>query len=333
MVIFGHAYAIVGDTGQRELIHEVMHIDYCGSLAVKIFFFLSGLFVTNSLINNGSVISFAIKRILRIYPGLIACVLLTAVIISPVITTLPIEDYLSSPLTLKYIVGTGSLTDIQWRLPGVIENHKYGINGSIWTLPFEMLCYSLLIALRALGFLSDKLLSGLTFITLFVVSLLNAPLIPFFGPNPEARYLIAFFLAGSILARFKGMIYISWNIQVLLVLASYMSFGLTCGTFILYVTIIYLFLLIFSSRPIVALKLEADLSYGVYLYGFVIQQVINYYYPHRTVDFNQIVSSIIALGLSYLSWTIVENPSIKLSSYLYGAMSDGPLKLDRDKTS
>ncbi|WP_370600237.1 acyltransferase family protein [Pseudomonas nitroreducens] len=52
MVIYGHAYALLPVEGQRDIVGKLLVFDYSGSLAVKIFFFLSGLVVTNSLIEK-----------------------------------------------------------------------------------------------------------------------------------------------------------------------------------------------------------------------------------------------------------------------------------------
>ena len=58
MVIYGHAYALLPIDGQKDIVGRLLVFDYSGSLAVKIFFFLSGLVVTNSLIEKKDVRQF-----------------------------------------------------------------------------------------------------------------------------------------------------------------------------------------------------------------------------------------------------------------------------------
>ena len=76
MVIIGHAYAIAPQPPLQDGILSVLGFDYSGSLAVKFFFFLSGLLVTNSIIAKPDPFHFFIKRAFRIYPGLLVCLLI-----------------------------------------------------------------------------------------------------------------------------------------------------------------------------------------------------------------------------------------------------------------
>ncbi|EBO0298771.1 acyltransferase, partial [Salmonella enterica] len=55
MVIYGHAYAISPQVGKDDIIHQLIGFDYSGSLAVKIFFFVSGLVVTNSFFSKRNI--------------------------------------------------------------------------------------------------------------------------------------------------------------------------------------------------------------------------------------------------------------------------------------
>ncbi len=102
MVVYGHAYAIAPEAGQTDLIGRMLGYDYSGSLAVKIFFFLSGLVVTNSLLQKRSVSQFVISRFFRIWPGLIAVVVVTSLVLVPLITELPITEYFTRGQTYRY---------------------------------------------------------------------------------------------------------------------------------------------------------------------------------------------------------------------------------------
>ena len=61
-VIIGHAYAIAPDPNLQDGILSIIGFDYSGSLAVKFFFFLSGLLVTNSILRNSNPFLFILKR-------------------------------------------------------------------------------------------------------------------------------------------------------------------------------------------------------------------------------------------------------------------------------
>jgi peptidoglycan/LPS O-acetylase OafA/YrhL len=56
-----------------------------------------------------------------------------------------------------------------------------------------------------------------------------------------------------------------------------------------------------------------DLSYGIYIYGFPVQQTLVYYFgmDHISLIFT---SLIISAMLAYLSWHLIEAPALKLKN-------------------
>jgi len=148
-VIFGHAHAIVvNGNATDDNIHALLGFDYSGSLAVKFFFFLSGLVVTNSVVKNPHALKFFLSRIFRIFPGLIVCVLLSTFVIGVCLTSLTWKEYLVEPQTYSYVRGAVRLTLDPWQLPGVFQsNNQHAVNGSLWTLPIEVFLYVCLFSL------------------------------------------------------------------------------------------------------------------------------------------------------------------------------------------
>lgn len=117
------------------------HIAF-GAIGVAIFFFLSGLLVTQSMMRYKSVKKFLKVRALRIFPPLAVVVTLTMVM-GMFITNLQVQDYWLNPNTLRYLLNIVLIR--QHYLPGVFENNPYAgaVNGSLWTLLFEFICYIL----------------------------------------------------------------------------------------------------------------------------------------------------------------------------------------------
>ena len=103
MVVYGHAYAISPQIGQRDLVGALLGFDYSGSLGVKIFFFLSGLVVTNTLLENRNPVQFAIARCFRIWPALLFTVFICAFVLGPILTNSPLTEYFSNPATYQYV--------------------------------------------------------------------------------------------------------------------------------------------------------------------------------------------------------------------------------------
>jgi peptidoglycan/LPS O-acetylase OafA/YrhL len=103
--------------------------------------FLSGLVVTNSLLEKPSAGAFVVARLFRLMPAMIVCVFLTAFVFGPAVTSLPLAEYFSGRRTGSYVIRNIILIT-QSDLPGVFADHRNtAVNGSLWTLPFEVLCY------------------------------------------------------------------------------------------------------------------------------------------------------------------------------------------------
>src|SRR5581483_1550015 len=93
MVVFGHSFDLFKSYGYHDPVNAAVH-ESPGTLAVYIFFFLSGIFITQSFLNKKNHLSFARMRLFRIWPGLIVCTLFTVFIIGTTLTDLPIGQYL-----------------------------------------------------------------------------------------------------------------------------------------------------------------------------------------------------------------------------------------------
>src|SRR3984885_14793585 len=70
-----------------------------GVVGVFIFFVISGFLVTMSFDQTGSAPRFLLKRALRIYPGLAACLLLSALALGPFVSALPAGEDFPPPHT------------------------------------------------------------------------------------------------------------------------------------------------------------------------------------------------------------------------------------------
>lgn len=164
MVIYGHAYAIIPTKDQRDPISQIISFDYSGSLAVKIFFFLSGLVVTNSLIEKKNIQEFIVSRFFRIWPALTIVLISMAFVIGPILSNHSLKDYFSNPLVYKY-VWQGLILGIQYDLPGVFpHNASSAANGSLWSIPFEAYAYVALAAVFLIGIFRVKLIPIVLFI-------------------------------------------------------------------------------------------------------------------------------------------------------------------------
>ena len=311
-VIVGHSYAIAPQAPYTDGVLSLLHFDYSGSLAVKFFFFLSGLLVANSIISKPEPFSFLVKRAFRIFPALLVCLLICVFIIGPIFTNLSLGQYLSSADTWKYIRNNFFLIDIIWRLPGVFSESPYGLNGSLWTLPYEVLCYIYLAVIFGLGLLKNRIVANLFFIAVILISFVLPAYLPgMFFENPEAHLLPGCFALGALFASNKKYMVVELSHVVLIWILVLLLKSTAAYQFLFYVAFFYSCLYV-SSIPYVIkkLRLPFDASYGVYIYGFVIQQCLHHLFPAMGVHVNQVVASLLAIGMGIISWYLIEKRAI-----------------------
>jgi len=190
MVIYGHAFALAPGGSTQDFVGSTLGFDYSGSLAVKIFFFLSGLVVTNSLIEKGDPLRFVIARVFRIWPAFLVVVTASALILGPLMSNLPPSDYFGHPDTFRYI-RRNALMNIQFMLPGVFEDNPYkgAVNGSLWSIPLEVGAYIVLLGLFMLGVLKSRLLALGIFLLIALDPLVGNRLLFTWLGEPELKLL------------------------------------------------------------------------------------------------------------------------------------------------
>jgi peptidoglycan/LPS O-acetylase OafA/YrhL len=115
---------------------------FSGTNAVDCFFVISGFLIFRSYRRSRSLIDYAERRARRIYPGLVAVVLICA-LGGYALSTFPAAAYFGKSV-LRYVVfNLTFMTFKQRTLPGVFENMPQNyINGPLWTLKIEVLFYA-----------------------------------------------------------------------------------------------------------------------------------------------------------------------------------------------
>lgn len=138
---------------------------------VPMFFALSGFLVAGSS-ERLSVKDFLLNRGARIVPALAVDVLFAAVLIGPLVTTLPAGQYFTDPGFFSYFLNISGW--IHYELPGVFKtNPSTEVNGALWTVPLEIICYLIIIGLMVLGAIKRP---GIVPLITCVVLILQVPL-------------------------------------------------------------------------------------------------------------------------------------------------------------
>jgi peptidoglycan/LPS O-acetylase OafA/YrhL len=274
------------------------------------FFALSGFLVTGSLERN-TIPAFLTLRALRIFPALAVEVLISALIIGPLLTTVTWPEYFSSEKFFRYFLNI--VGRIHYELPGVFGDIPISnfVNVQLWTVPYELECYIAITILALLGIARRPI--WLFSITVGGVLLLTARRY-FYSPweldrHPPGDLLVISFLLGASLYAMRRYIPYSLPLLLISVLAGWvLLMNVNCFFFAaLPVSYITIFLGL-QNPPKTLLIRGADYSYGIYLYGFTLQQSISELFPAYRIWYINVLGSLAAAGVcAYLSWTLVES--------------------------
>jgi len=323
MVILGHTSTLNGATiDPFNYISRFTELENPTSLAVKLFFFISGLVVANSLLKSKSAFSFLIARFFRLMPALFVTLVVTALIIGPIVTAAPLAKYFSHEHTYLYIY-KNMVFDFWAFLPWVFENNaqRQWVNGSLWTLAYEVSCYLFLLG-TFLVF--NKQTRFMTWVAVVVIIDSFSPvklLFGWMGTNPDIVLLPPVFAFGTLFAINAEKIKLDLN-MVLGFLLAYFTFRGTPFAHLLFIMLCSVAVLYLSSRKLfIKLKPKLDISYGVYLWGFVIQQTMYYYLGNINSGLHFLLSVVLAAIAGTLSSIIVEKPFIRLGRKLIARRS------------
>ena len=315
-VIWGHAYALVPGAATTEPIGGLRGFDYSGSLAVEFFFFLSGILVTNSWINNSSPLNFILARFFRVFPAILVSAAACVLLLGPMLTTLPLNSYFADSAIFSEIFRHPY---IQYSLPGVFENSNFPLtNGSIWTIRYELIMYAMLLAAGLCGVFRHRLFATLVLIAILVTSMFfpeEIQLIGLMNIDIGGR-LPAFFAFGALLALYKDQASINIRVVSGLILFAWIFRHGSAFQFVFYPAFLMTALWLMTTDPIKALRLPGDFSYGVYVFGWPIQKVIAAEFPNFSIHANQAVTIAVSLALASISWFVIEKPCIRFGRQL-----------------
>lgn len=320
LVLFSHCYPLTGRAGGEPLA-STLGIDTLGGVGVAIFFVLSGYLVTISLERSPSLFEFARRRALRIYPALAVICLLCVLVLGPLMTTWPLAAYWRHAVTWTYLQ-TASAWFIHYPLPGVFyaNPQPIAINGALWSLPYEITCYGVLAAASLLpGSLRIKVpLLGLGLIGLLLLRPAGSQLGVFdlfLGLDYYHAKLGLLFALGAIFASWRTHIRpLLWPALLLLVAALLLpkASAWQLLAYLLGVGVLTLWLALYAHwLPRVPARV-GDWSYGAYLYGFPVQQVLAHYRLHEASFAGYVLAStVITFALAGLSWHLVEKQALR----------------------
>lgn len=325
LVILSHSPLIIDEDLSREVLYHLTGgaVDL-GGLALNGFFLLSGYLIFQSYKNSISFFNWIIKRVLRIYPAFIVVWLVCVFIFVPLAgaTHLLLEsgtiDW--ARMIVKVLFLAVPHVEGLHEATGIVT-----INGSLWTIRYEFLCY-LLIPLIALFGLNNKNILLVLFISIVTHLYTKIYGIDFTTDTPfnlsaaHLSRLASAFLIGICFFKFKERIVWSRTISFICFICLIASFHspifASLGFSLFGGYLLFNFAFNFKNTHIQNINNTYDISYGVYIYAWPIQALIT----QNNLTINpwllSFISIILASALGYLSWKIIEKPFLNLKKYI-----------------
>lgn len=301
---------------------------------LPLFFALSGFLITGSAMRL-RLKDFLLNRGMRIVPALAVDICIAALIIGPIFTTVPLNQYFTSYEFYAYFANVTGI--IHYVLPGVFEGNPGGptVNGSLWTVPFEIGCYIIMSAFIISGVLNRKGVAlAVTAATTAYIALTYSPqfhvldccgdrlhtlLDHFFAVR--GNFLYSYFMTGSMFYLFRY--HIPYHRGCLLLCVA-IFIAAACGVFesqqslpeklLLMPVVIYIMVYVGMAKiPPLPIYHRGDYSYGIYLYGYPIQQAILTLAPSITAPLLHFAISLPLVTLvAMFSWHHIEKPILRL---------------------
>ncbi|MCW3846660.1 acyltransferase [Sphingomonas sp. LB-2] len=276
---------------------------------LPMFFGVSGFLVAGSLARSRTAEGFLTLRAVRLMPALAAEIFLSALLMGPLVTVVPLRAYFSDPLFWRYFLNL--LGDPQYLLPGVFLDHpRPEVNGQLWTIPYELWCYGALALLGGLGLMRRRWM-GLLFLIGFTLAIWVGGLLT---PAPRGPWLYAWSLLNACLAGVVVYLYryrlpwsSRWGVVSFIATALLYIYPHTRALAMVPIAYFTVWLGLYNPRA-TWLAGRYDYSYGVYVLAYPIQQLLWSWPPLRPWYANILTALPLTLVAAACSCHFVERP-------------------------
>jgi peptidoglycan/LPS O-acetylase OafA/YrhL len=321
LVIVSHTPELVDGNPGREVLTRLTGTLSFGGLAVFGFFIVSGYLITGSFVQSTSLTSFARKRIARIYPAFVVSSLLCLFVVAPLAGTL--LDTGSPRILIGSVVRIAILA--QPRVEGAFPGQHYNdpisaLNGAAWTIQYEFACYILAALLGLAGLYRRPVAVALLALALLIA----AQTVPadavtaltkgrvFAGAPAFIFKLSGMFLAGAAFYVYRdrlrltvfGSIIAAVGLCLTLPIATLTDVGVAVfGGYLLFAAAR------FGGNTVIGrINDRNDISYGLYLYAWPIEQLLIRYVGSASLLLLGVATLALAAACGWVSWLLVERP-------------------------
>lgn len=321
-VIVWHSFELTGRAVDHASVAQFLQ-----DVPVDGFFAISGFLIAGSWVRRPHAAEFVRSRVMRIFPGFLVCLMITALVLAPIgillsNATWP-HDYWSD--AAAYVAHNSSIRIVDYGIGDTPTDVPYhGVwNGSLWTLRWEFMCYAGILAIGLVGLLRRRAPSLVLFGGAFLLSVVTTyGSFDAYQAGTWARFATAF-LAGTVVFMVRDRLPTSLPLTVgsgFVVLAS-----MTLENYRIVGALFLAYFLVTASSYLRSPRLQFrnDVSYGMYIYAMPIQQILaGTSLVDAPVVIYMVGSVALTLPLAVASWFGIEKRASKI-----GRPSRQPLRL------
>lgn len=313
-VVIGHQYVLMGESCPA-LLGWAVH-----GIGVKMLFLVSGYLIAMSYRRKHSRVEFLIKRLSRLYPAYIFCLLVTVSVFyfltsSPQTYWISAKHYFWNNLTMRPVFG----------LEGVLaDNIMPSVNGSLWSLPVELFCYVAIMPILDLYNLVEKkskkaadccfvllVLSITAFVWHYETKMAGTMYVVWGTDIYSGIPLLHWFLIGSAFYLLDLKKYCNLQLAGVVLVFFTIFVGSYRNLFMPFVLGYLIMSFALIEKPYFATVIKHDVCYGIYLFSFPVQQVLIAFLqgkPGWTVNMHIILAVFITWVLAEITYRFVEHP-------------------------
>ncbi len=274
------------------------------------FFGMSGFLVASSLMRVNNLVEFITLRGLRILPALCGEVFISAFLIGTFLTEAPLQEYFFNLTFFQYLLN--AVGDIHYFLPGLFVHSAMGplVNAQLWTIPYELECYGII---TIIGFVGLARYPRMLCLAVFLYTLFVHTIDWYSGRfvmeyRPPEHMTVSCCLWGIFIYIYRHKI--PYNLYLLsgCVVVTWLALMYADTVYIASFPIAYITIYLGLMNPKKVFPVAyGDYSYGLYLYGFPIQQAVYQVFPKYHIWYIHFPLSLFFASIcAYVSWTYLE---------------------------